>query len=94
MLAQAHGIPFYVAAPTSTFDSALATGEEIPIEQRPAEEITHGLGPATAPTDAKVYNPAFDVTPAKLIAGLITERGVVLRPLAAGLAGFMHRPEN
>jgi methylthioribose-1-phosphate isomerase len=94
VLAQAHGIPFYVAAPTSTFDPALATGEEIPIEQRPAEEITHGLGPATAPADTKVYNPAFDVTPAKLIAGLITEQGVVLRPLAAGLAGFMHRPEN
>jgi methylthioribose-1-phosphate isomerase len=94
VLAQAHGIPFYVAAPTSTFDPALATGEEIPIEQRPAEEITHGIGPATAPADAKVYNPAFDVTPAGLIAGLITERGVVLRPLAAGLAGFMHRPEN
>jgi len=90
VLAQAHSIPFYVAAPTSTFDPALATGAQIPIEQRPAEEITHGIGPATAPADAKVYNPAFDVTPAKLIAGLITEQGVVLRPDTAGLASLLH----
>ncbi len=77
VLAQAHSIPFYVAAPTSTFDPELATGAQIPIEQRPAEEITHGFGSATAPVDAKVYNPTFDVTPAKLIAGIITECGVV-----------------
>ncbi|MCH8841276.1 MAG: S-methyl-5-thioribose-1-phosphate isomerase, partial [Planctomycetes bacterium] len=90
VLAQAHGIPFYVAAPTSTFDPALATGVEIPIEQRPAEEITRGFGLATAPADAKVYNPAFDVTPAELIARLITERSVVLRPDTAGLASLYH----
>jgi methylthioribose-1-phosphate isomerase len=80
VLAQAHGIPFYVAAPTNTLDMALATGAEIPIEERSAEEITHGFGSATAPAEAKVFNPAFDVTPAELITGLITERGVKLRP--------------
>jgi methylthioribose-1-phosphate isomerase len=80
VLAQAHGIPFYIAAPTSTLDMSLATGAEIPIEERPAEEITHGFGSATAPAEAKVFNPAFDVTPAELITGLITERGVKLRP--------------
>lgn len=89
VLAQAHGIPFYIAAPTSTFDPTLATGEEIPIEERLAEEITHGFGRATAPAGAKVYNPAFDVTPAELITGLITERGVILRPDAAGLANLL-----
>jgi methylthioribose-1-phosphate isomerase len=80
VLAQAHGIPFYVAAPTNTLDMALATGAEIPIEERPAEEITHGFGSATAPAEAMVFNPAFDVTPAELITGLITEQGVRLRP--------------
>jgi len=76
-LARAHGIPFYVAAPSSTFDLRIATGDAIPIEQRPGEEITHGLGRQTAPDGVGVYNPAFDVTPAELIAALITERGVI-----------------
>lgn len=76
-LAAAHGIPFYVAAPTSTFDLSLATGDEIPIEQRAAEEVTHFAGVQTAPTGVSVYNPAFDVTPARLIAGIICERGVI-----------------
>jgi len=79
LLARAHGIPFYVAAPYSTFDHSLASGEGIPIEQRDPGEIIHGFGRQTAPTDIKVYNPAFDVTPAELIAGFITEKGV-LRP--------------
>jgi methylthioribose-1-phosphate isomerase len=77
VLANAHGIPFYVAAPSSTFDLSLATGETIPIEQRTAEEITHGFGKQTAPDGVGVYNPAFDVTPARLIAGIITERGLI-----------------
>src|SRR5204863_200221 len=64
VLAHAHGIPFYVAAPTSTCDLSLSTGESIPIEQRAASEITHGFGKATAPEGIDVYNPAFDVTPA------------------------------
>ena len=76
-LAKAHGIPFYVAAPSSTFDLTLETGAGIPIEQRKSDEITHGFGRQTAPTGVQVYNPAFDVTPADLIAGIITERGVI-----------------
>lgn len=77
LLAKAHGIPFYVAAPTSTFDLTLATGAEIPIEQRSSREITHGFGKQTAPDGVAVYNPAFDVTPAELIAAIITERGLI-----------------
>src|SRR5947209_17852147 len=73
LLAQAHGIPFYVAAPSSTFDLSLSSGESIPIEQRDPKEVTHGFGRQTAPEGICVYNPAFDVTPARLIAGIITE---------------------
>ena len=80
LLAKAHGIPFYVAAPSSTFDLALPDGSSIPIEQRDPREVTHGLGRQTAPDGIDVYNPAFDVTPADLIAGIITERGVI-RPV-------------
>jgi methylthioribose-1-phosphate isomerase len=81
-LARAFGIPFYVAAPTTTFDLAIPSGERIPIEQRAAEEITNGFGRQTAPAGAAVYNPAFDVTPAELMAAIITERGVV-RPVSS-----------
>lgn len=77
VLARAHGIPFYVAAPSSTFDLSLADGSAIPIEERDPREITHGFGRQTAPEGVDVYNPAFDVTPAELIAGIITERGVI-----------------
>jgi methylthioribose-1-phosphate isomerase len=80
VLAKAHGIPFYVAAPSTTFDLALRDGSAIPIEQRDAAEIVRGFGVATAPEGIAVYNPAFDVTPADLIAGIITERGVI-RPV-------------
>lgn len=76
-LAKTHGIPFYVAAPSSTFDLSLASGEQIPIEERSALEITHGFGRQTAPGGIDVYNPAFDVTPAELITAIITERGVI-----------------
>ncbi len=82
VLARAHGIPFYVAAPVSTFDLDLPAGAGIPIEQRDAREVTHGFGRATAPEGVAVYNPAFDVTPAELITGLITEKGVI-RPVTA-----------
>jgi methylthioribose-1-phosphate isomerase len=81
-LAHAHNIPFYVAAPASTFDLSIATGADIPIEQRAADEITNGFGRQTAPAGAQVYNPAFDVTPAELIAAIITDRGVV-QPVSA-----------
>jgi methylthioribose-1-phosphate isomerase len=77
VLAAAHDIPFYVAAPSSTFDLSLATGDDIPIEQRDPREITHGFGRATAPDGIGVYNPAFDVTPARLIKAIICERGVI-----------------
>jgi methylthioribose-1-phosphate isomerase len=81
-LARAHNIPFYVAAPATTFDLSIASGADIPIEQRAADEITCGFGKQTAPDGAKVYNPAFDVTPADLIAAIITDCGVV-RPVNA-----------
>jgi len=77
VLAARHNIPFYVAAPYSTFDLSLKSGEEIPIEQRGSEEITHGFGRRTAPEGIKTYSPAFDVTPAELIRGIITDRGLL-----------------
>jgi methylthioribose-1-phosphate isomerase len=95
VLAAAHGIPFYVAAPTTTFDLTIDSGEQIPIEQRSAAEITHGFGRQTAPDGIGVYNPAFDVTPARLIKGIITERGViepVSRETIAHMVGT--RPAN
>lgn len=80
VLAHFHNIPFYVAAPVSTFDFTLSSGDQIPIEQRDSREITHGFGRQTAPDGVPVYNPAFDVTPARLIAGFITEKGVIRPP--------------
>lgn len=80
LLARAHNIPFYVAAPSSTFDLSIPTGEGIPIEERSADEITHGFGRQTAPDAVDTYNPAFDVTPADYIAAIITERGLI-RPV-------------
>ena len=80
ILAKAHDIPFYVAAPVSTFDLSLESGAEIPIEERPAEEITEGMGRRIAPDDTEVYNPAFDVTPARYITAIITERGIIDNP--------------
>jgi methylthioribose-1-phosphate isomerase len=76
VLAHAHGIPFYVAAPLSSIDLDTPTGADIPIEERPAEEITHGLGKQVAPDGIKVYNPAFDVTPARYITAIVTENGI------------------
>jgi methylthioribose-1-phosphate isomerase len=93
LLAQAHGIPFYIAAPSSTFDLSLADGTHIPIEERAAEEITHGFGRQTAPEGVQVYNPAFDVTPARLIAGIITERGVIT-PVDTATIRRMIAPTN
>lgn len=77
VLAKYHNIPFYVAAPRSTFDLSIVSGDSIPIEQRKAEEITHGFGRQTAPSGIEVYNPAFDVTPAELITAIVTERGII-----------------
>ena len=77
ILAKHHSIPFYVAAPSNTFDLKLESGSEIPIEVREADEITHGFGRQTGPDEINVYNPAFDVTPAELIAGIVTEKGII-----------------
>lgn len=82
ILAREHGIPFYVAAPISSFDLRLASGRDIPIEERPAEEVTTICGHRTAPEGLKVYNPAFDVIPARLITAIVTEKGVIKRPNA------------
>jgi methylthioribose-1-phosphate isomerase len=76
VLAKEHGIPFYVAAPVSTFDLSLASGKEIPIEERAASEVTHIQGVAVAPAGVQVRNPAFDVTPARFVTAIITENGV------------------
>lgn len=77
VLAHAHGIPFYVAAPSSTIDLSMASGEQIPIEQRDPREVTHVRGKESiAPDGVEVFNPAFDVTPARLITGIITEKGI------------------
>lgn len=77
MLAKAHGIPFYIAAPSSTFDLNIENGDQIPIEERNSAEITNAFGKQTAPDGCRTYNPAFDVAPATHITGLITEKGVI-----------------
>ncbi|NQT24347.1 S-methyl-5-thioribose-1-phosphate isomerase [candidate division KSB1 bacterium] len=80
ILAQAHKIPFYVAAPLSTIDMSISHGDQIPIEMRASQEITHGFGKQTVPDGVTVYNPAFDVTPNTLITAIVTEAGVVRTP--------------
>jgi len=85
VLAQAHRIPFYVLAPSSTFDLKLVTGDAIPIEERGAEEITCGFGKRTAPEHVQVYAPAFDVTPARLITAIICEQGILVPPFNQSL---------
>ncbi len=85
ILAKEHGIPFYVAAPWSTIDRATKTGEDIPIEQRSAVEVTHHGGKQLTPHNVGIYNPAFDVTPAKYVTAIITERGVLRAPYAESL---------
>lgn len=77
VLCKHHGIPFYVSAPSSTFDLTLTDGGDIPIEERVSTEITHPGGTQLAPTGAHVYNPAFDVAPAELITAIITEKGII-----------------
>lgn len=80
VLAKRHGIPFYVAGPTSSIDIDCRSGKDIPIEQRDAKEVSHIFGKALAPKGTKVFNPAFDVTPAELVTAIITERGVINPP--------------
>jgi methylthioribose-1-phosphate isomerase len=87
VLAREHGIPFYVAAPLSTIDLGTPDGAHIPIEERNAREVTHAGGSQLVPDGALVWNPAFDVTPHPLIAGIITERGIFRAPFIESLAG-------
>jgi len=86
VLAHAHNVPFYVFAPLSTFDADAASGKDIVIEQRDAHEITHGFGRQTVPDDVNVLNPAFDITPARLVTAIITERGIHRPPYVSSLA--------
>jgi methylthioribose-1-phosphate isomerase len=93
VLAYAHRIPFYVAAPLSTMDVSLNTGAAIPIEERKNEEVTHFKGVRTAPAGTKVYNPAFDLTPARFITAIITEKGILTKPYRVSIAR-MHKGEK
>jgi methylthioribose-1-phosphate isomerase len=85
VLAKEHGIPFYVAAPVSTFDLATPTGAGIPIEERPSEEVTHVAGRRVAPEGVLVRNPAFDVTPHRYVTAIICESGVARPPYPESL---------
>jgi len=85
ILARVHGIPFYVAAPWSTIDLATASGDAIPIEERPQKEVTHHAGKQVTPNGVGICNPAFDVTPAKYVTAIITERGILRAPYAESL---------
>ena len=85
VLAKEHNIPFYVAAPTTTIDPSLATGEEIPIEERRPDEVTGFRGVRTAPEGCEAANPAFDVTPHRYITAIITERGIIRKPFQRGI---------
>ena len=89
LLAKAHNVPFFVAAPSSTFDLALQTGDEIPIEQRDENEILQPFGFQSSPASARGYNPAFDVTPAHLITAIITERGIIKNVNAQTVAAVL-----
>jgi methylthioribose-1-phosphate isomerase len=88
ILAREHGIPFYVAAPFSTVDFATATGDDIPIEERDGHEVTHFGQRQTAADETKVYNPAFDVTPAKYVTAFITDRAVIYPPFTENLFAY------
>ena len=92
LVAREHRVPFYVAAPVSTIDLNTPDGTHIPIEERSAREVTHVKAVRLAPEGAKVYNPAFDVTPHALIAGIITERGIARAPYSESLAAIVGRP--
>jgi methylthioribose-1-phosphate isomerase len=85
VLAKEHGLPFYVAAPISTIDFSIPDGSHIPIEERDAREVTHSGDRRMAPEGIAVRNPAFDVTPARLVSAIITERGVVRGDYLQGL---------
>jgi methylthioribose-1-phosphate isomerase len=89
VLANAHGIPFYVAAPTSTIDLSLTSGYQIPIEERSPEEVTHIRGVPIAPKGIRAANPAFDITPHGYITAIVTEKGVIRAPYTEGLKAMV-----
>lgn len=91
VLSRAHAIPFYVAAPLSTFDPDISTGEEIPIEQRDTREVSEINGRILAPENVRIENPAFDVTPASLISGIITEYGIAREPYTESISGLFRQ---
>ncbi len=93
ILAKEHGIPFYVAAPFNTIDPETPNGQGIPIEQRDAREVTHAHGRRVTPEGVAIENPAFDVTPARYIAAIITERGVLRAPFGESIAAAARSPE-
>jgi len=89
VLARENMVPFYIAAPISTIDLSLKSGEEIPIEERDSEEITHILGKQITPNGVKVFNPAFDLTPNRYVEAIITEKGIVRRPYEENIRKIM-----
>jgi methylthioribose-1-phosphate isomerase len=89
VLCRENGVPFYCVAPTTTVDPATPDGRRIPIEERDPEEVRAFGGRAVAPRGFPVLNPAFDVTPARLVTALVTERGVLRRPTRAGIARML-----
>jgi methylthioribose-1-phosphate isomerase len=91
VLARENGLPFYVVAPVSTFDLSIPSGEHIPIEERPIEEVTHHGGRRLAPEGIRVRNPAFDVTPARYVTAIVCERGVARPPYAESLPALAGR---
>lgn len=93
VLAQEHGIPFYVAAPTSTIDLSLASGDDIPIEERSPEEVTHVAGVRIAPEGVAAANPAFDITPHRYITAIITENGIAREPFDQNLQRLLASEE-
>jgi len=88
VLAKENGVPFYVAAPVSTLDLTLPDGQQIPIEERPAAEVTHVFGVAIAPAGTEVENPAFDVTPNRYVTAIITEKGIAQAPYEESLTAL------
>ncbi len=94
VLAKEHGLPFYVAAPLSTLDLTLHSGDEIPIEERSPEEVTHFGGRAIAPPGTRARNPAFDITPARYVAAIITERGIAYPPYEESFGRWAEDPQH
>jgi methylthioribose-1-phosphate isomerase len=94
VLSKWHGIPLYVAAPTSTLDLKLPSGRAIPIEERDSREVTHFRGHRVAPNGVKAFNPAFDVTPHSLIHAIITERGIIQKPFEKNLKRMFVTPNS